>query len=290
MLIEILTRPESNQVHLEFLIGEVWNNKELDVSASKVSFQQLIAQKSIRDISLLKTFLKLGLPLLKDDIVVTVAVNELPIEQLQVFKDLVFKLEYSQEYLDYLCEVAVSAKKAPFVVVFVQLGASLPSVHGDLITNLLITVLKRKDYDGAKALIEKFTEAISDDIDLAFLMDSNIVNRPELIKMLIRTGLNPNGSGRRTPIAVVMSKQHLTMSKKIELISLLLESGEDCSHLHQTSKSFSTPLHVATELALQSGKFHMHRWTFSCTVEFSDACMCINHSYPFLCRGRLKAH
>ena len=79
-----------------------------------------------------------------------------------------------------------------------------------------------------------------------------------MIKMLIKIGLNPNGRGRRTPIAVVMSKQHLTISERIELICLLLENGEDCSHLHQTSKS-STPLHVATELALQSGKFCMNR-------------------------------
>ena len=116
--------------------------------------------------------------------------------------------------------------------------------------------LRAEDYAEALALAKKFTQALAtmDKLDLASLMDSNIINCPETIKVLIDAGLSPNGRGRRTPIAVVMGKGDLTLSKKIELMCLLLENGEDCSHLCHASKSSTTSLHVATELALQSGK------------------------------------
>ena len=253
MLTEILARPESKRIHLEFLIGEVWKDKNLDISASKVSIRQLIVQKSIRNDGLIKTCLKFGLPLMKDDIVV--AIHEFPIEQQQLIKQLALKLEHSKEDLDSLCEVAVSTRKAPFVITFVQLGASLPStkVHQDTIEDTLKTFLQQKDYDGARALIEKFTKTIAENFDLASLMDSNIVKFPALIEMLIDKGLNPNGRGRKTPIGVVMSNQHLERSKRIEIMCVLLKSGEDCRHLCLTSKLSATPLHVATEKALETG-------------------------------------
>ena len=115
----------------------------------------------------------------------------------------------------------------------------------------------KNDYHGARALVGKFTKAIVDTIDPSSLIKLNIVNYPELIKMMIDTGLNPNGQGRKTPIAVVLGMQYLMMSKKIELLHLLVENGEECSHLCHVGKSSTTPLHVATELALQSGKVNI---------------------------------
>ena len=93
-----------------------------------------------------------------------------------------------------------------------------------------------------------------DKLDLATLMESNIVNCPELIRVLVETGLSPNGRGRKTPISVVMGLPATSWSKKITLLCLLLDIGEDCNHLSHTGKSSTTPLHVATEVALQSGR------------------------------------
>ena len=257
MLIEILARSESEKVHLEFLIGEVWKDKNLDISASKVSMKHLVGQKSIRDERFIETCLKLGMPLKKEDI--AVAICEFPTEQLELFKHLTLKLvnDYSQEDLDSLCKEAISVGKIPFIITFIQLGASLPSTnlktHVTTIKDTLKTVLEQKDFDGTRALIEKFTEVITKHLDLVSLMESNIVQCPEMIKLLLEKGLNPNGSGKKTPIAVVMSIEHLEWPKRIEIVCLLLENGEDCHHLSQSGKSAATPLYVATERALEEG-------------------------------------
>ena len=253
MLIEILARSESKKVHLEFLIGEVWKDKSLDISASKVSVKQLIGQKSIRDERFIETCLKLGMPLTTEDI--AVAIRELPTKEQQLFEHLTLKLEYNQEDLDSLCKEAISAGKIPFAITFIQLGASLPSdkMYVAAIKDILKTVLEQNNFDGARALIEKFTEAITKHFDLVSLMESNIVKCPELIELLLEKGINPNGRGKKTPIDVVMSNQHLEWPKRIGIVCLLLKNGEDCCHLSLSSESATTPLYVATEKALETG-------------------------------------
>ena len=242
VLVEILSRKECKEAHLEFLISEMWNEKVINVS--KVTLKQLIVEREITSECLLQRFLELGLPLTKEDI--KMAIKRLKPSQVHLFKYIVAKCNPAD--LDELCQAAVRANRMTFVLSLVDRGATLPS-HG---SDLLLQALSAEDYDGALALAGKFTKATMDKLDLATLMESNIVNCPELIKVLVDAGLSPNGSGRKTPIAAVMAKA-ISVTKKIDMICLLLEVGEDCGHLCQIGKSTTTPLHVATELALQSG-------------------------------------
>ena len=253
MLIELIFRPESKRSHVEFLLNKVWKDKNLSISASKISVKQLINQKAERFI---ETCLKLGMRLTRKD--VEVAIHELPIREQEIIKHLTLKFEHCQEDLDSLCREAIYSRKIPFIITLIQLGASLPSTnlrdYIDTIKDTLKTVLKQNDFQAARALIEKFTEAITEHFDLVSLMDSSIIKCPELIELLIEKGLNPNIRGRKTPISVVMSNQRLEWRKRIGIVCLLLKSGEHCYHLSLTSTSITTPLYVATEKALETGK------------------------------------
>ena len=244
VLLEILGRQECKEAHLEFLVSKMWNEKEINVS--KVTLKQLIVDKDIVSASLLQRFLELGLPLSKED--VKVAIKHLQAHQVPLFKFIAAKA--NRDDLDDLCQVAISANRMAFVLNLAERGAKLPS-HG---SQLLIQALKTEDYDGALALAKKFTKTTMDKLDLATLMESNIVNCPELIRVLVETGLSPNGRGRKTPISVVMGLPATSWTKKIVLMCFLLDIGEDCSHLSHTGKSSTTPLHVATDIALQSGE------------------------------------
>ena len=252
VLLEILTRPECKEAHLEFLMNKMWiqntkwKGKEVDVS--KVTFKQLVIDRDITSSSILQRFLELGMPLSKEDI--KLAIKSLRPKQVHLFKFIAAKA--NPDDLDELCQAAISASRMTFVLNLVEKGAKLPS-HG---SELLFKALKTEDYDGALALARKFTKATMDKLDLASLMDTNIIYCPELVKVLVETGLSPNGRGRKTPIAVVSGKVALSLAKKIELMCLLVDVGEDCSHLSHLGKSSATPLHVATELALQSGKLY----------------------------------
>lgn len=254
MLIELVLRPESKKAHVKFLINEAWKDKCLDISASNITVEQLIDKKAEKFIEIC---LKHGMPLTKKDM--TVAIRELPIKEQEVFEQLTLNFEhYSQADLNFLCKEAISSRKIPFIITLIQLGASLPSatIYTATIQDTLKIVLERKDFLAARALIEKFTKAITKHFDLVSLMDSNITLCPELIKLLIEKGLNPNyySRGRKTPISVVMSNQHLDWPKRIGIVCLLLKCGEDCYHLSLTNASATTPLYVATEKALETGK------------------------------------
>ena len=245
MLMETMSMPECKQIHLKFLVNKVWNNVE--VSVSTVTLENLIMEKAITSASLLQWFLDRGLHLSKEDVIM--AMTTLTAEQIDLFKLIVAKCKHTD--LDELCAVAVNIKCTMFVLNLVEQGASLPCPSSEL----LLQALKAKDYNGAMALVKLFkTKGTIDTLNLASLMNnsSEIIKSPDLIKALIKIGVDPNEEGGKTPIAIVMGK-NLTLSATIDIMCLLMDNGEDCSHLCQTSKTRTTPLHVATELALKSG-------------------------------------
>ena len=246
MLMEIMSKPECKPVHLEFLVNNVWNN--VKISASTVTLENLILDKCITSPSLLQWFLDHGLSLSKED--VKLAIGRLTAKQVHLFKLIVAKCKHTD--LDELCKVAVCSNNycTTFVLNLVEQGANLPCHSSEL----LLQALKVEDYDGALALINMFrVKDTMGSLNLASLMDSNIIKCPELIKTLIKNGVDPNiKKGGKTPIAIIMSK-NIVSSRMIDVLCLLVDSGEDCNHLCQTSKTNTTPLHVATELALKSG-------------------------------------
>ena len=253
MLIETMSVPECKQVHLEFLVNKVWNNVE--ISVSEVTLENLIRDKAITSTSLLQWFLDRGLSLSKED--VKMAMINLTTEQIDLFKLIVAKCKHTD--LDELCTVAVhvcSVNCTKFVLNLVEQGASLPCPSSEL----LLQALKAKDYDGALALVKIFkSKGTIGTLSLASLMynSDNIIKCPDLIKALIKNGVDPNKKEGKTPIAIVMGKG-LTPPETIDIVCLLVDSGEDCSHLCQTSKTKTTPLHVATELALKSGAYNIN--------------------------------
>lgn len=238
-----MSTPECKEVHLEFFVNKVWN--DVMISVSKVTLENLIIDKVITSPTLLQWFLDRDLSLSKED--VKMAMTTLTVEQIELFKLIVAKCKHID--LDELCIMAVSINCTTFVINLIEQGASLPCPSSEL----LLQALKVKDYGGALALVEMFkVKGTIGTLNLASLMNSNIINCPDLIKVLIRSGVDPNEIGGKTPIAVIMGR-NLTPSKTIDMLCLLVDSGEDCNHLCQTSKTKTTPLHVATELALKSG-------------------------------------
>ena len=246
LLLEILSYHNCKESHLDFLIGQMWSEK--DISVSNISMKQLVVD---RDISapLFQRFLELGLHVGKDDI--HMAIENLRANQVHLVKLIAAKANSSD--LDELCQAAVSSNCMMFVVNFVELGAKLPGNREEL----LIQTLDVEDYDAAIALAKLFPKDTVEKLNLSSLMDFNILNCPELIKVLIQSGLNPNGRGGKHPIEVIMVKCDSSPKKIIDLVSILLESGADCNHLCEASKvsATSTPLHKATELSLRAGQF-----------------------------------
>ena len=249
VFIELLSRHECKQAHMEFLITKMWNKKVIDIS--KITLKHLIVEKHITSASLLQRFLSLGLCLNKESI--KMAMNCLQSNQLHLFKFIAAKSD--PLYFDELYHVAtMSANPMTFMLIFAELGANVPPNH---VEELLVYTLRTGDYYRALSLGRKFKKSCLEEVDLISLLKSDVANYPELIEVLLENGVNPNKCDKigKTPIAMVMDR-YPTWTKKIELVCLLLDKGEHCNHLSCTGsiKSCTTPLLVATEVALETGR------------------------------------
>lgn len=261
VLIEILSRSDCRQSHLEFLIRKMWKDKKINVS--EVTLKQLLVEKCITSAKLLQRFIELGLSLNKDDIVMTM--NCLQQNQLHLFKFIA--ANSNPQYLGELYHVAtMSAHRMTFILIFIELGAKIPPRH---VEELLVCTLKTEGNCGALTLARKFTKASVENVYLTSLLKTEVANYPLLIKALLDCGVDPNKSGGgNTPIATVMDKD-IGWSEKIKLVCLLLDNKEHCSHLSHTGSKYSTtPLHVATEVALISGKNFTEMYKLSVTTSY----------------------
>ena len=247
VLLEILTRSECKEAHLEFLMNKMWVEKEINVS--EVTLKQLVVHSELTSSSVLQRFLELGMPLSKEDI--KLAIHYHKDAQIELFDVLTAKS--NAQDLNEFCQTAVIADRIPLVLKLIIKGADIPTCTNG--SQLLLTALQFGYYNTAVDLTGIFTQDTVDQVDLSYLMHPNIVNCTNLIQVLIRKGVNPNGQGGKHPIRSVMDMADLSLSEKITLVQILLKNGADCNHLCETGKSSSssTPLHKATELTLKSG-------------------------------------
>ena len=105
-------------------------------------------------------------------------------------------------------------------------------------------------------------------VDLGALVNTDLVKHPELIKQLIDAGVNPNGcsESENHPLAEIMKLTHLSPKERIKLLCLFLENGADCSYLCHGSQYKTTPVHVATRLALEAGMIDLDM-SVTCTMQ-----------------------
>lgn len=144
-----------------------------------------------------------------------------------------------------LCTEAFRLKKLPFILDLMKEGTTPP---GDSVEMLFQEALRLKDFEGAKIVLLYFAEEKIAKLDLSTLLASNLVLNVELIEILINKGVRIKNS-----IGVVMNMK-LPPKDQIDVIALLLDHGAECSELSWNYRGITTPLHVATELALESGK------------------------------------
>lgn len=229
---------------LAFLMVQAWETKKIDCSS--ISLKMLLTEKKITSSDLLLRFIEFGAIVGREDL--SSAIQNLPPDDIVVFKLIVSKCSGFDK--NRLCREAANANKILFVLHLVELGANLPEEG----TKLFLTSLKGKEFDGAKVLIQTLSKEMVESLDLATLLESTyLILNVELIEVLITNGVCI--TGKKSPIAVVMSQNFGSLSKKIDVLCLLIEHGVDCKQLCQTCSKSTTPLHVATDLALQSGKY-----------------------------------
>lgn len=231
--------------------------------ASQIELVALL-KKSVNDKKLIEKLLEFGMRSTQQSIIV--AVELLPASGVDTLRLIVSKCaDTNSDILDQTCLKAYSTRKVQFVSCLIEHGAKSPAEP----TELLLLTLKQKNFELALSLL-KARDNVPGEVDLGELITcTELINNPKIIAKLVEAGVSPNGRGKK-PIAEVLKLSYLSPQKQIELICLLLEKG-DCSQLCHVSKQRTTPLHVATELALKAG------------IYFRRCLYCITCSQPIIC-------
>ena len=236
---ELLFRSESKLPHLKLVIECV-----PPFDASQVELSELLKKQFTNERSLEALF-GMGMVVKQTDTIM--AAKFLPESCIKLFRLLLSKCNQSVD-LNPAYREAIRVKKIRFAICFIQSGA----VSDDMIIQILSKAIKFKlDMDWIPELCK------SDKIDFDALIINKLVQHPngrKLIELLLDAGVNPNGSSEKNPLATIGTRQDITPQRKIDLICLFLEKGADCNPLGCASP-LTTPLHVATKLAVETGDF-----------------------------------
>ena len=242
VLQDLMKRKDGTSSVLMFLMMKAWKSKKIDCSS--ISLLSLIVDKGITNQKLLSVFLDSGVLVSAGD--VHAAICHFPDANLGSFKLLLCKCE-KVDKTD-LCQDALKEKRLSFVLYLIENGAHLPKDHEMMIRCLL----KLKRFDGVKMILKLLSKEAIKRIDLAKLLETNLVSDHSLIEELISAGVNPNW--KKTAITAVMGLQDLKLGSRIKLVCLLINCGADFNQLTHARGNTTTPLHVATELSLKLGK------------------------------------
>ena len=239
---QILSREDVQLKHLDFLIFQLFDRITAPFNASSIKLSQLL-EKSIVGMKFLRRMFELGMIANAED--VEMAVRILPDSSVGTLELIVSKQSEAGN-LDLLLEAAVKARKMRFIAWLIEHGTKTP----DELAVFLTQALDQKDFDTAKVFLKASTTITCKNIDLGIHIAAGLTD-PDLIERLIDAGADPSGNVKKT-LVEVLKIVNLPAKKQIDLVCLFLMKGADCNHLSLVRKT-TTPLHVATELALEAG-------------------------------------
>ena len=233
--------PTSTSSLLTFLMLKAWESKPVDCSS--ISLKAVLERKKVTNRQLLSRFIELGASVSEED--VCSAIQCLAASDIAIFKLICSKCAGLD--VNKVCHEALSLNKLDFVLHLVELGATLPGDSVDLFTS----ALKSKDFHAAEILVKKFDKELLHSVSLEpLLSNTSLFMNVGFIEYLVKAGISLTGK----IIPTVMKSQFLNKEKQIDVLCMLIEHGVECKQLCLTAQRSTTPLHVATNFALESGK------------------------------------
>lgn len=237
----LLPRPNCKAPLLSYLLLELWPSRNIDCST--VQMKTLLQEKRITEEKLLARFMLLGVVVYVED--VRLAMRCLSPTNIAAFSQICGCCQ--QLDVNLLCREALALQKMAFVLHFIKMGAAFPEDG----CKMFMEALKAKDFTTAKNLIDLMDKKVFEEMELGHLLDNtNLGFNTDLVELLIKAGVKLH-HGKSLPIPVVMTSQIIHGADKIKVLSVLVERGVNCNQLCRTAQRQTTPLHVATDLAIK---------------------------------------
>ena len=250
LLQKLLLKQKTKECHISFVIFHMCPKKQA-FDASEIELAALL-KVPVTDRKLLERLFEFRIQVTSDSI--QIAVSLLPVSSVNILMLIITKCVtgVTPDILNQSCQKAYSARKLPFVMCLIEHGAESPAEP----TDLILLAIKLNSFDMVLNLLLNHKIA-PEEVDLGDLIaKSDHIGNPTIIAKLLEAGVNPNGCGKKKPITEILKLQHISSKNQMDLLCLLLEKG-DCCHLCHGSKERTTPLHIATELALKAGILYL---------------------------------
>ena len=245
LLRSLLSHNEAKEAHIKLLVEMPIHADPPHFDGSKVKVSKLLKMKFTHE-KIMKCLLQCGMKNDKSDM--KLAVKTLAGDNTGTLDILCVHFKGDMEgMLNAARQVAMKEKKIKFVLCLLKRGCKLPCTSQEALT----LALQQNLADVAESLLP-FCELAEVDLGLLMRKCTELINHKHLIAKMIDSGMNPSGIGEEKPLAIVRQISHLT--KKLELICLLLTKGCDCSQLCHGKKYTTTPVHFATAIGLETGK------------------------------------
>ena len=180
-----------------------------------------------------------------DNQALAIAIQQLPDSQLDLLKSMEDRCVATVD-VNRLCGKALKEKKMLFLAHYIEAGARWPKHH----TEILHALLNDKCLDNFERALKLLEPDKVKDIDIVDFISAKWLSRFDHISVLIDAGANPDG--KRNSLAAVRGVK-INIGKKVDIICSLIRRGANCNKLCDTNTT--TPLHVATELVIESGRF-----------------------------------
>lgn len=263
LLLNLLKRPDVKEMHVKFLVTEMpIRSTQPYFDGSKVDISVLIRRKFAHR-KTLEVLFQCGMKVKQKDL--EVATEALATISMSIIDDMCTHFDGDPlEALKIVFQSAMKLKRIKLVHHVLKKGCKLQCTSQEILT----LAIQKDSADIAESLLPSCTLS---EVDLGQLMNTKLVNHPQLIIKMIDAGVNPNGLGKQRPLVEVQQLTGLSINRRMDLISLLLEKGCDCADLCAGSKIPTTPVHVATSIGLEAGKFGLGvTFMYMCLIVLLD--------------------
>ncbi len=245
LFLELLSRTEAKVTHLEYLVCDLFPKLKVQFDASEVPLTKVLGLPL--STKLLDAMLDCKVSV--DGKAIELAVDKMSNTHTKILSK-IFSKWNKEGNLSAALDAAIRANKIKIVACLLEHGAETPNHRVD---DLLLAALKKEEFSVVETLLNVAAAIPCHRIDLGALITNGVINHPNLLEKLIQAGVNPNGLGRTKTLTEVLRLDYLPTAKQVNTVCLLLANGADCKYLCDASPLVTTPLHVATDLAIRAG-------------------------------------
>lgn len=237
-LLQELIKKDCSPEVFKFLWG-LWGDKK-GINYSALSMKDLLCMKEVPSDTMISQLILLGARV--DHRVLVCAIENLSNDKIDTLK--LIESKCGNIDANAMCQAALRANNTHFLAYYLNKGAKWPNHHVEILQQLV----KNDSFSGFELILKLLTDSMVKEVDITQFISSKLGQDYKYIVLLLDAGVNPSG---KTSSIKAVQELKINHRVKVNIICLLIQRGANCNDLCDLT---TTPLHVATKMAIESSK------------------------------------